>query len=504
MKKHRKNDNMRYKRFLILCYVFFASLLAQSSHACTTFCLESADGPVVGKNFDWPFGDALIIVNKRNVAKKGYIWTGEQTASWTSKYGSITFTPFGREHPFSGMNEAGLVVSAMGLSATIFQDPDSRPAIRALQWIQYQLDKAATVEQVLASNLDLRISNSDPMAIHFFVCDSMGTCATIEFINGELVYHTQETLPVKALANSVYSSDLEYWKNGEIPAQDWSTTERFFTAAQMLEDYDPATSEPPLDYTFDILFNLRWQIPTQWSIAYDIQNRRINFHTLDNGDIRYFDINSFDFSCNTPVKILDIQEDLSGEISDDFIDYNYDINRDLVEKAYVGYDVSDEFLDAISGYPETTECMGGCELDIRYKKIKSSKLSKSRKCILHISGGEDFNLFGHIDLGPLTVKKVRFNKKKNRLKIEAIVPAGLKQEIIPVWVGDCFGEIILFNNSDSGAPDTDDDGSLDSTDNCPDICNTTQIDSDNDGIGDVCDNMPHCGGCGQPDCEPEC
>ena len=96
----------------------------------------------------------------------------------------------------------------------------------------------------------------------------------------------------------------------------------------MLEDYDPATSGPAIDYTFNILSNLTWFVPTQWSIAYDVQHRRISFHTLDNGDIRYFDMNSFDFSCQTPVRVLDIQEDLSGNVAGDFIDYTYEINRD--------------------------------------------------------------------------------------------------------------------------------------------------------------------------------
>jgi len=432
---------MPYKQFFILGCIFAAMLLTPSSYACTTFCLDSDDNLVVGKNFDWPIGDALLVVNKRNVTKTAYFWTGEQTAVWTSKYGSVTFNPHGAEHPFSGMNEVGLVVSAMGLSASIYQAPDSRPVISALQWIQYQLDNAATVAQVISSDLDLRISNDDQMTLHFLVCDSTGTCATIEFIDGELVYHTQETMPVKVLANSMYSSDLEHWEKGEIPEDDWSTTERFFTAAQMLEDYDSAVSGPAIDYTFDILSNLTWWIDTQWSIAYDIQNQRINFHTFGNENRRYVDLSSFDFSCSTPVKVLDVQQDLSGDISDNFIDYTYEINRDLIEKAYAGYDVSDQFLDAIAGCPETTVCSEVCELDIKYRKIKSKKLTKSRKRMLRITGGEGFNPYDGIDLGPLTWQKMFFNERKNRLRILAIVPEGLAPGIIPIRVGECFGEI---------------------------------------------------------------
>ena len=52
--------------------------------------------------------------------------------------------------------------------------------------------------------------------------------------------------------------------------------------------------------------------------------------------------------------------------------------------------------------------------------------------------------------------------------------------------------------------DIDNDGILNTTDNCPGNCNSNQLDADDDGEGDVCDETSGCGGCGQPDCETEC
>jgi hypothetical protein len=89
----------------------------------------------------------------------------------------------------------------------------------------------------------------------------------------------------------------------------------------------------------------------------------------------------------------------------------------------------------------------GCELYIKHKKILSEKLTNPRKVLLKITGNEDFDIFGHIDLGPIQWKKTSFNKKKNRLKIVAIVPAGLNPGIIPVRVGNCFGEIEITTNN---------------------------------------------------------
>jgi hypothetical protein len=55
-----------------------------------------------------------------------------------------------------------------------------------------------------------------------------------------------------------------------------------------------------------------------------------------------------------------------------------------------------------------------------------------------------------------------------------------------------------------GPSDGDGDGIPDGIDNCPNICNSLQLDADGDGIGDVCDTKPGCGKGKQPACENPC
>jgi len=53
--------------------------------------------------------------------------------------------------------------------------------------------------------------------------------------------------------------------------------------------------------------------------------------------------------------------------------------------------------------------------------------------------------------------------------------------------------------------DSDGDGIVDGSDNCPTVCNPQQLDADTDGAGDLCDSTPGCGsGCGQTACEQQC
>lgn len=94
-------------------------------------------------------------------------------------------------------------------------------------------------------------------------------------------------------------------------------------------------------------------------------------------------------------------------------------------------------------YCDEGVCRFPCELFITYKEIRAEKLTKNRKWVFTVTGEEDFDLFGLIDFGPFTWHKVKFNGKKNRLKIVATVPAGLEPGAYPVSVGECSGEIIV-------------------------------------------------------------
>jgi choloylglycine hydrolase len=253
----------------------------------------------------------------------------------------------------------------MWLSETIYPSPDSRSGLDCLQWVQYQLDNFSTVAEVVASDSQIRIIlNSAPL--HYLVCDSTGTCASIEFLEGKMVAHTGETMPFKALTNSPYAQSIEFLKQhegfgGTTPiGTTTNSLDRFARVANMLKNYEPTTSEGAHEYAFGILKNVSAGARTKWSIVYDIARRRVYFRTFANSQIRYFDLNAFDFSCDTPVKVLDINAEGSGEITNNFIEYTRQLNRNLIGNAYKKTEflagVPDEVLDQIADYPESIIC----------------------------------------------------------------------------------------------------------------------------------------------------
>ncbi len=308
-------------RMMAVCFIFIC-LEAKTSNACTTFCFNHDGRPVFGRNFDWLTGKGLVFINKRGISKTAQSYDSSNRLTWVSKYGSATFNQIGREFPYGGMNEAGLVVETMLLSDTEYPtSPDSRPEIGLYQWIQYQLDNSSTIEDVIESDSQIRIKAKT--GAHFLACDFAGNCAVIEFLEGRLVYHTKEKLPVRVLSNSKYSEAISFWKTGQRPQNDRRRSiGRFIRAADMTKKYDSKT-EAPVDYAFKILGSVANPSDTQWSIVYDMANFSIYFRTKENRKIRYFFLKAFDFSCSAPVDMLDVNADFSGDITDRFIDSNY-------------------------------------------------------------------------------------------------------------------------------------------------------------------------------------
>src|SRR5687767_4966638 len=96
------------KASLFICLLFITVLTA---NPCTTFILRTADnGIYFGRTLDWVCNLGLVIVNQRGVAKQSMVPETSTPAQWVSTYGSITFNQFGKEFPFGGVNEKGLVV----------------------------------------------------------------------------------------------------------------------------------------------------------------------------------------------------------------------------------------------------------------------------------------------------------------------------------------------------------------------------------------------------------
>src|SRR4051812_23510678 len=61
--------------------------LGTAASACTTFTLETPNGVIFGKNYDFVIGDGMLVTNKRSVAKTAALDApGGTPAAWVSRY----------------------------------------------------------------------------------------------------------------------------------------------------------------------------------------------------------------------------------------------------------------------------------------------------------------------------------------------------------------------------------------------------------------------------------
>lgn len=344
---------------IILSVPILLCLFAGSIFGCTTFCLKNKSEVLFGKNYDWMIGDGAVFVNRRGVSKWSGIEGEKNPAKWTSKYGSVTFNQYGSESPSGGMNEAGLVIELMWLDDTRYPQPDARPAIDVLEWIQFNLDTAATAADVIKNSEAVRIASR--VNLHYLVNDKQGNAATIEFLNGKLVAHTGEKLAVAALANDTYERSLNY--SGMAPAaKSESSLDRFTRASTKALAFRESTKaeKEAVAYAFDVLADVAQKNSTQWSIVYDQKRGKIHFRTRKTPEIRSIDITAFDYSCAAPAKMFDINAQASGDVSHHFKPYTRAANRDLIERAFNGTDflrsVPAAARDGLAAFPERFAC----------------------------------------------------------------------------------------------------------------------------------------------------
>jgi penicillin V acylase-like amidase (Ntn superfamily) len=304
MKTNKHNQSKLYLRknqFLI----FFLSLVISAifsfqANACSTFLLSNDNTFIYGRNFDYPYGKYIIMTNMRGAEKVCWQYSSENVdmpLTWTAKYGSITFNMFGQDTPPDGINEAGLVVSSLILTQSVYPNIVGEQSLSLDQLLQYLLDNCATVNEVIdeCSNLNIRLNPFDYWRLHFFVVDKNGQAAVIEFLDGELVATTGADLEKKVITNSSYEESIDYYHTGKNPdLPETASLNRYYNAVEMIDAYN---NQNLIDYAYSIMDFIAQRI-TMRRVVYDIPNRRVYFKSNTNEKLRYFDLSSFDLSCS--------------------------------------------------------------------------------------------------------------------------------------------------------------------------------------------------------------
>ncbi len=354
------------KMFISFLAILFSQLASVKGSACSSFASTSAKFAVMAKSYDWNYYAGIALINKRNVKKSSLVASTDSPVVWVSKYGSLTFTQFGRDFPISGLNEKGLGIEILwDYDTNGPADSGSLPAVNEAQWIQYQLDTAKNVAEMIANVKAVRMKKIIA-PVHYLACDLSDACAAFEFDGNSVTITQGEGMKVKALTNSHYKNSAEHLRDyegfGGRSTVPWGRTEsldRFVILSAQLDELNVQPGvNAAVSFSWDMLKSVRQTNHSMWNLVHDLKGGASHFRMLAHGDrTKDFKLSSFDFSCKTPAKILDLEANFEGDMTAKFADYDPALNRSIVELSGQKLSLPQAMVNAVAHYPETTRCM---------------------------------------------------------------------------------------------------------------------------------------------------
>lgn len=333
-----------------------------AGRACSTVFIDKNDQVLIGHNMDGftersptSPGRLVLVTNKRNVKKQGFVFSNDPPFTWTSKYGSISLVAEGREITGRGMNEAGLVIFEMALGDTQQSTDSDIPRLSVGQWAQYQLDTSATIEDVIASDKVVRQSPEEEWQSQFLLWDRTGAVALMAWLEGKMVVTKRDEMSVPVFVN--YRYDL-CSSVGDDPSGRYRKMSERYLACHADKDKNG------FDFVYSVMQEGASPTRTNWQFIIDPRAQRMSFYSFDNDKLRYLDLRDFDFSCKTPVEVFEMSKGEAGNVRSAFVPYASKFNDELVDYTFgsykdLGIPPDDELIAKIKAFPESTPCMDG-------------------------------------------------------------------------------------------------------------------------------------------------
>ncbi len=316
--------------------------------ACTGITLKSGDGAIiVSRTIETGHVelDSNYVIVPRGYVQTSYLPNGKKEGlNYAAEYGYVAFSVEENEFFVEGLNEAGL-------SAALFYFPgygqypqydaqQNAITIADLQLVGWALGNFSTVQQVKDAIPNIRPTKLYPESgtVHWRFTDKSGRQIVLEYIDGKPVFYENELgvltnspdldWQLKNLNNYVNlyqgaapkhklgTSDIELAQFGAgsgmlgLPG-DFTPPSRFVRAAflqtsieQQKTGFETVLQAFHILNNFDIPVETEFasgQAPvwmpsaTQWTIATDITNEKIYYHTMNNREIRMIDISDINF-----------------------------------------------------------------------------------------------------------------------------------------------------------------------------------------------------------------
>lgn len=253
----------------------------------------------MGANYDWRVGGGMVITNASGFQKSAFLaqpGANAKPAAWVATYASLTLTQWGREFPVQGINSQGLAGILLNGPMDL-PSSGGKPQISEQQWLQYQLDRFATVDEVRAHVSELSIS---PISgkLHYFFCDATRSCAWVDFENGTAVVRDGRD-ETRSITNSSFASSSRQWNQF---MEDGGTANTLPLTYNSLDRFVRATwfslhLHGSAETILDGLRSLAGIGLTVWHTVFDLATSSVSVSAFASQGSQSIELSEFDRNC---------------------------------------------------------------------------------------------------------------------------------------------------------------------------------------------------------------
>ena len=250
---------------------------------CSTLTVKTPeDGVMMARNFDYPYGTALIM---HTIPDEGY----ESITTFSTNFFGFgeNYKPEGFKNQYmalaglfmalDGLNEKGLAIAVLDAGdKVVTRQNTSKPDLTTTTAVQYLLKNASNIDEALAL-LKASDMNSDPgSAYHFSMADATGRSVAVEYVENQMVvtespFVTNHYLCEWKFQTGLHESDHRHEK--------------------LMEQYDAAGGVMNADQLTETIASVT-QLPekgaivggTLWTMVMDLSHPSVTYYSL-----RHFD-----------------------------------------------------------------------------------------------------------------------------------------------------------------------------------------------------------------------
>lgn len=322
-----------FKHIALLSVALSLNTISFSSAACSALVFNKNKPATVAVNLDWKYREGTVVIHPRNTLMVSSVDSHQyHPLIWKSRYGSVIFhggNRFKAGPAADGMNEKGLTASVLVLKSSSYPQNNELPTLNTSEWVQYVLDNFQNVQEVIDDSANYQLLpdtyRNVAMNLHMVINDAEGKSAVLEYLNGQLVIHTQDQFTPAVITNTDYNSSVsllsEYRDFGGVKALPggYDSNSRFVRAAHYLKRLPGfVANEEHIAYAFNGLSDVAQAPgtaqPTQLSMVFDIPTKTIFFRSINEASVRTIPFADIDFDTLTEPLAINAYQHFYGNV----------------------------------------------------------------------------------------------------------------------------------------------------------------------------------------------